>query len=249
MTKKVVMVTGAGSGIGRAAAAVFLERGHDVVLVGRRAEALEGTLVASPRPSAGLIVPADITDEAQVRVLFEATMARFGRIDVLFNNAGVFPAPTPFDAIDASGWRGIIDVDLNGAFLCAREAFRCMKGQSPRGGRIINNGSVSAQSPRPLAAAYTVAKHGMSGLTKAISLEGRPWNIACGQIDIGNAATAMFTNKVSHALQADGRTLLEPNMPVSAVLDALLYMIDLPLEANVQWLTVMASAMPLVGRG
>jgi NAD(P)-dependent dehydrogenase (short-subunit alcohol dehydrogenase family) len=249
MAKKVVMITGAGSGIGRAAAIAFLNAGANVVLVGRRADALAQTLASSGHHGQGLVAAADVTDESHVKAAFDAAIDRFGRIDLLFNNAGAFPAPAAFDEIDAQDWSRILNVNLTGSFLCAREAFRRMKAQAPQGGRIINNGSVSAQSPRPLAAAYTASKHAMTGLTKAISLEGRASNIACGQIDIGNAVTDMFAGTVGHAMQADGRVMIEPSMPVSAVIDALLYMAALPLQANTQWLTVMATAMPLIGRG
>jgi NAD(P)-dependent dehydrogenase (short-subunit alcohol dehydrogenase family) len=249
MNQKVVIVTGAGSGIGRAAAIAFLDKGENVVLVGRRAAALQEALASSRHPDRGLIAPADVTNEGAVTAVFDAAIKRFGRVDLLFNNAGAFPTQASFDKIDAKDWTNILNVNVTGSFLCAREAFRRMKAQDPQGGRIINNGSVSAQSPRPLASAYTTSKHAMTGLTKSISLEGRAFNIACGQIDIGNTMTDMFSEKVGQAMQADGRLMIEPSMPLTAVTDALLYMGSLPLQANTQWLTVMATAMPLIGRG
>lgn len=241
---RIAVITGAGSGIGKAVAHGLMADGWKVALIGRRADALAGTLAGGD----GLVLPADVRDEAAIEAAFDACIARFGRIDLLFNNAGLFGATGPFDILTLDGWREVIDVNLTGMFLCARAAFRRMKAQEPRGGRIINCGSVSAQVPRPQAAPYTASKHGVTGLTKAISLDGRPWNIACGQIDIGNAATEMTTG-FSAALQPDGSRMAEPVMDVAHVATAVRYMAGLPLDANVQTMTVMATAMPLVGRG
>jgi NAD(P)-dependent dehydrogenase (short-subunit alcohol dehydrogenase family) len=228
---KVAVVTGAGSGIGRAVARAFLEAGYDVALAGRRREALEET-------GSGLVVPTDVRDPDAVAALFEATVGAFGRVDVLFNNAGVFGVPAAFDEVSAEDWRAVVDTNLTGAFLCAREAFRRMKTQEPRGGRIVNNGSLSAVTPRPNAAAYTATKHAITGLTKQIALEGRDLDIACGQIDVGNAETELTRNVGA-----------EPKIDVEHVAAAVLYMAGLPLDANVLSLTVMATRMPFVGRG
>ena len=244
---RVAVVTGAGSGIGRAVATALMDAGYRVVLAGRREEALQATLAA--RGSQGLVVPADVTQEAAVRHLFERAREEYGRVDVLFNNAGTFGTSAPIEDMALEQWQEVIDANLTGAFLCAREAFRVMKGQQPQGGRIINNGSVSAQVPRPHAAAYTASKHAITGLTKTIALEGRQYGIACGQIDIGNAATDLSAAFSKGTLQADASLKSEPRMDVRHVSDAVLYMAGLPLDANVQFMTLMATNMPLVGRG
>ena len=246
MSGPVAIVTGAGSGIGRAAALALLEAGYRVVLAGRRAETLEATLGDAPN---GLVVSADVADEAAVRALFERTREAYGRLDLLFNNAGVFGPSAPIEDVDPAEWRAVVDVNLTGAFLCAREAYRQMKDQDPRGGRIINNGSISAQVPRPNAIAYTSTKHAMTGLTKAIALEGRRYDIACGQIDVGNAATEMTAAMAGGVLQADGSVAAEARMDVDNVGRAVLYMASLPLDANAQFITLVATKMPFVGRG
>ncbi|HKN94254.1 MAG TPA: SDR family oxidoreductase [Thermoleophilaceae bacterium] len=237
------VVTGAGSGIGRAVARALLGAGWSVALAGRHEETLAETAAN------GLVVPTDVTDEQSVRALFARAREEFGRVDLLFNNAGLFGAPAAFEDFALDEWRAVLDTDLTGSFLCAREAFRVMKAQSPRGGRIINNGSISAHVPRPYAVAYTATKHAVTGLTKAISLEGRRYDVACGQIDIGNAATDMTAAMERGVPQADGSVAPEPVMDVSHVADAVLYMAGLPLDANVQFMTVMATKMPFVGRG
>jgi NAD(P)-dependent dehydrogenase (short-subunit alcohol dehydrogenase family) len=246
----VAMVTGAGSGIGRAVAQALLQAEYRVVLAGRRDDALRETLagVAAASESA-LVIPTDVTDPAAVRALFAGAGEQWGRLDLLFNNAGVFGAPAPLDEVALEQWRTVVETNLTGSFLCAQEAFRAMKAQRPQGGRIINNGSISAQVPRPHAIAYTASKHAITGLTKAISLEGRQFSIACGQIDVGNASTELSANLGQGALQPDGSVLAEPMMGVRHVVDAVLYMAALPLDANVQFLTVMATKMPFVGRG
>jgi NAD(P)-dependent dehydrogenase (short-subunit alcohol dehydrogenase family) len=244
---KVAIVTGAGSGIGRAVSRALLDAGYWVAVAGRREEALFDTLRG--HESQGLVVPADVTLENSVERLFERASKEFGRIDILFNNAGVFGTSAPLEDMSLEQWQLVIDTNLTGAFLCAREAFRVMKEQRPQGGRIINNGSVSAQVPRPHAAAYTASKHAIAGLTKTISLEGRPYSIACGQIDIGNAATELSAAFSTGTLQANGSLLAEPKMDLRHVSDAVLYMAGLPLDANVQFMTLMATTMPLVGRG
>jgi NAD(P)-dependent dehydrogenase (short-subunit alcohol dehydrogenase family) len=244
---RVAVVTGAGTGIGRAVAAALLEAGYRVVLAGRREGALHVTL--ADRESQGLVVPTDVTREVSVRSLFERTREKFGRVDVLFNNAGIFGISAPIENMGLEEWRAVVETNLTGSFLCAREAFRLMKEQRPQGGRIINNGSVSAQAPRPHAIAYTASKHAITGLTKAISLEGRAYGIACGQIDIGNAATELSDAFGKGALQADGSIRAEPRIDVRHVTDAVLYMAELPLDTNVQFMTLMATNMPLVGRG
>jgi NADP-dependent 3-hydroxy acid dehydrogenase YdfG len=249
MKNGVAVITGAGSGIGRAVAMALAAAGYGVILVGRREIPLKETRDQCGRPGAALVVPADVTSETAVDTAFETGLRRFGRIDLLFNNAGTFAGGAPFDEITLESWRNSIDTNLTGAFLCARAAFRAMKAQSPRGGRIINCGSVSAHVPRPHATAYTASKHAITGLTRAISLEGRAWNIACGQIDIGNAATGLTAAFSHSALQADGSRKEEPVMNVSNVADCVLFMASLPAEANVQFVTVMATTMPFIGRG
>ena len=246
------MVTGAGSGIGRAAALALLEAGWRVALAGRRAEPLEETRrLAGAASGHALPVPTDVTDEAQVRALFDVIRNEFGRLDLLFNNAGMGGPPVSFDQITFEQWRQVAAVNLDGCFLCAREAFALMKRQEPRGGRIINNGSISAHAPRPNSAPYTSTKHAITGLTKALALDGRAFDIACGQIDIGNAQTdlAAQMSMTSGVPQADGSKRPEPVMDVRHVADAVVYMAGLPLDANVLFMTVMATKMPFVGRG
>jgi len=248
--RRVALVTGAGSGIGRACALGLLRTGYAVVLAGRRPEALEATAHESGAPAAlWLVVPTDVTDEASVRALFARISDVFGRLDVLFNNAGVNVPGVPFEELSLVQWRSVIDTNLTGAFLCAQGAVRLMKTQQPRGGRIINNGSISAHTPRPNAAPYGAAKHAITGLTKSLSLDGRHFDIACGQIDIGNADSPM-AGKMKHGVpQADGTIAIEPTIDVRHIVDAVLYMAGLPLEANVPTITVMATKMPFVGRG
>ncbi|HSV03148.1 MAG TPA: SDR family oxidoreductase [Phenylobacterium sp.] len=249
-TGKVAIVTGAGSGIGRAAALALLGAGWAVGLAGRRGEPLEETArSAGEAASRALPHPTDVSDPASVRSLFEAVKARFGRLDLLFNNAGTGAPPLPLEELSVEAWRRVVDVNLTGAFLCTQAAFRVMKDQEPRGGRIVNNGSISAQVPRPRSVAYTATKHAITGLTRSTSLDGRAYDIACGQIDIGNAATEMTRAMSRGVLQADGSVAPEPTMDVQAVAEAVLYMASLPLEANVQFMTVMATKMPFIGRG
>ncbi len=253
MNTKSAVVTGAGSGIGRAVALALLKEGYAVALVGRREAALAETVaVAAASASTApriLLCPADVSDSAAVRTLFDRTVAAFGRVDLLFNNAGIGAPPVPLDQLTDDQWRRVVDVNLTGAFWCVREAFRVMKAQSPRGGRIINNGSISAHVPRPNSAPYTATKHAIEGLTKSAALDGRPFDIAVGQIDIGNAATDLTARMKEGVLQADGRTAPEPTMNVDHVARAVLYMASLPLDANVLTMTVMATGMPYVGRG
>jgi NAD(P)-dependent dehydrogenase (short-subunit alcohol dehydrogenase family) len=241
----VVVVTGAGSGVGRAVARNLLEAGYRVALAGRRADALAETATGDDV----LLVPTDVTVEESVVALFDAVRDRWGRVDVLFNNAGTNVRATPVEDFTAQQWSKVVDTNLTGTFLCAREAFRVMRDQDPQGGRIINNGSVSAYAPRPNAIAYNATKHAVTGITKSLSLEGRRYRIACGQIDIGNAATPLTERMGQGVLQADFTVAPEPTMDVSGVADAVRYMAGLPLDANVQFMTVMATAMPLVGRG
>jgi NAD(P)-dependent dehydrogenase (short-subunit alcohol dehydrogenase family) len=246
----VAVVTGAGSGIGRQVCRSLLDDGYRVVLAGRRRQALEATVSASGAgPDAALVVPSDVTRPEEVRALFARAKDRFGRIDLLFNNAGTFGTARPLDEVPLEEWQAVLATNLTGAFLCAQEAFRAMKDQTPAGGRIINNGSLSAAVPRPHAVAYTVTKHAITGLTKTMSLEGRRHGIACGQIDIGNATTDMTAAMRHGVLQADGSVKPEPTMDVAHAASAVLYMAGLPLDANVQFLTVMATAMPFIGRG
>jgi NAD(P)-dependent dehydrogenase (short-subunit alcohol dehydrogenase family) len=247
---KVAIVTGAGSGIGRAVALALLQDGWAVTLAGRRTEILEETRdLAGPAADRALAAPADVADAAAVEALFSATRDRFGRLDLLFNNAGTGAPPVPLEDLPLEAWKRVVDVNLTGAFLCTQAAFRLMKAQDPRGGRIINNGSISAHAPRPRSVAYTATKHAITGLTRSTSLDGRAYDIACGQIDIGNASTDMTRAIARGAPQADGSIAPEPVMDVQAVADAVLYMAGLPLEANVQFMTVMATKMPFVGRG
>lgn len=249
-TGKVAIVTGAGSGIGRAVALALLRDGFAVALGGRRADALGGTLaLAGADRARALAVPTDVTDPAAVRGLFDATTAAFGRLDLLVNNAGTAAPPVGLDELTPDQWRTVIDVNLTGAFLCTREAFRVMKAQTPRGGRIINNGSVSAHAPRPNSAPYTASKHAITGLTKSTALDGREYDIACGQIDVGNADTGLAARMRDGVPQANGTISPEPTMDVEHVARAVSYMAGLPPDANVLFLTVMATKMPLVGRG
>ena len=243
-------MTGAGAGIGRAVALGLLAEGYSVVLAGRRQDRLEQTAgEAAASAGSALAVPTDVTDPDAVRELFDRTREMFGRLDLLFNNAGVSAPGVPLEDLTVEQWRAVVDVNLTGAFLCTREAFRLMKAQRPMGGRIINNGSISAHVPRPNSAPYTASKHAITGLTRSASLDGRQYDIACGQIDIGNAATDMTARFAVGALQADGETRVEPRLDVAHVVRAVLYMASLPLEANVQFMTVMATKMPFVGRG
>ena len=248
--KKVAIVTGAGSGIGRASALAFLKAGFHVVLAGRRADALAATVAAAGSDAdRALAVPTDATDPAAVKALFAATKEAFGRLDVLFNNAGTGAPPLPLEELSIEQWRTVVDINLTAVFLCTQQAFVLMKSQSPRGGRIINNGSISAHAPRPFSAPYTATKHAITGLTKATSLDGRPFDIACGQIDIGNAATEMTSRMAKGVPQATGELAIEPTMNVQHVADTVLHMASLPLDANIQFVTVMATRMPFVGRG
>jgi len=247
---KVALVTGAGSGIGRASALALLQAGYAVVLAGRRADALAETAAqAGALGTNALPVATDVTDPAQVAALFDATRAKFGRLDVLFNNAGTGAPAVPMDELTFEQWKNVVDINLTGVFLCTQAAFRMMKNQSPKGGRIINNGSISAYAPRPFSAPYTATKHAITGLTKATSLDGRVHDIACGQIDIGNAASEMTQRMTTGVPQANGTMMVEPRMDVKHVADAVVHMASLPLEANVQFMTVMATKMPFVGRG
>ena len=247
---KIAMVTGAGSGVGRAAALALLREGYAVVLAGRRLEALERTASeAGPDAARALAVAADVSDESSVRALFEKARATFGRLDLLFNNAGTGAPAVPLEDLTPGQWRRVVDVNLTGGFLCIQAAFRLMKEQVPRGGRIINNGSISAHAPRPDSAPYTATKHAVTGLTKSAALDGRKYDIACGQLDIGNAETEMTARMKEGVLQASGERAIEPTMDVANVARAVLYMASLPLDANVLFLTVMATKMPLVGRG
>jgi NAD(P)-dependent dehydrogenase (short-subunit alcohol dehydrogenase family) len=247
---KVALVTGAGSGIGRASALGLLEAGYFVVLAGRREDALASAIMDAGSASArALAVPTDITNQESVRNLFQKIHAKFGRLDVLFNNAGIGAPAVPLEDLTIEQWRDVMETNATGAFLCTQEAFRLMKNQRPGGGRIINNGSISAHLPRPNSAPYTAAKHAITGLTKASALDGRPFNIACGQIDIGNAETPMTGRMKKGVLQANGSIAVEPTIDVKHVVQAVLYMAGLPLEANVLTLTVMATQMPYVGRG
>jgi len=249
-SRKIALVTGAGSGIGRAVALSLQAAGYSVVVSGRRVAELERT-VASAISTGGkvLAVPADVGKLEAVRALFARIMAEFGRLDVLFNNAGVAAPTVPMEDLTQEQWNTVVAVNLTGAFLCAQEAIKIMKAQDPRGGRIINNGSISAYAPRPNSAPYTASKHAITGLTKCISLDCRKYDIACSQIDIGNAATEMSELVTAGAPQANGTTMVEPRMDVRHVADAVLYMASLPLNANVQFMTVMATKMPFVGRG
>jgi NAD(P)-dependent dehydrogenase (short-subunit alcohol dehydrogenase family) len=245
----VALVTGAGSGIGRAISKRLSDAGYQLILTGRRAQALEATLSELGHVSGSFVVPTDITDPRSIEKLFAQVSERARRLDVLINNAGILGPAAPIEDYPLQGWEAVVQTNLTGAFLCAQKAFCQMREQQPPGGRIINNGSLSAHVPRPDAAAYTVTKHGMTGLTKALALEGRRHGIACGQIDIGNAASEMTRGVSAGALQPDGSRLAEPTMEADDVADAVLYMVNLPLEANVLSMTVMATGMPFMGRG
>jgi NAD(P)-dependent dehydrogenase (short-subunit alcohol dehydrogenase family) len=246
----VAIVTGAGSGIGRAVALALLEEGYAVALAGRRRAALEETgRRASGNGGTPLVIQADVTVPESVRSLFSRTVDAFGRVDVLFNNAGINVPGVPIDELSVEQWRSVVETNLTGPFLCTREAFAVMKQQQPRGGRIINNGSISAYTPRPNSAPYTATKHAITGLTKSTSLDGRQYDIACGQIDIGNAATEMTERMAQGILQANGQIVVEPRLDLAHVAKAVVYMANLPLDANVQFMTVMATKMPFVGRG
>jgi NAD(P)-dependent dehydrogenase (short-subunit alcohol dehydrogenase family) len=247
---KVAIVTGAGTGIGKAVALALLAEGYRVALAGRRREPLEQTAAEANQAAApALVVPTDVSDAVSVHALFERTREAFGRLDLLFNNAGIGAPPVELDELTVEQWRNVVDINLTGAFLCLREAFRLMRNQTPRGGRIINNGSISAHAPRPNSAPYTATKHAITGLTKSASLDGRKYDIACGQIDIGNAATEMAARMAKGVPQASGQIAVEPLMDVTHVASSVVYMASLPLDANVQFMTVMATKMPFVGRG
>ena len=248
--KKTAVITGAGSGVGRAAALALHAQGYAVALAGRRPDTLKTTVdLAQDDGDRTLIVPTDVSDPESVRNLFDNTCTQFGRVDVLFNNAGLGARPVPLEELTVEEWRSVVDVNLTGAFFCTQAAFRVMKTQQPRGGRIINNGSVSAYAPRPNSAPYTATKHAISGLTRSTSLDGRAYNIACGQIDIGNALTEMTEKMSAGVAQANGDVAVEPTMNVDDVGRAVVYMAGLPLDANVLFMTVMATNMPFVGRG
>ena len=249
-TQKIALVTGAGTGIGKAAAFALLREGFSVIFTGRRLELLQAAVKESKAPDERTMTfAADIGKPSDVEALFAAIIKRFGRLDLLFNNAGMGTPAMPFEDISFEQWQAVLNVNLTGAFLCSQAAFKIMRDQKPQGGRIINNGSISAHAPRPFSAPYTSTKHAMSGLTKSLSLDGRAYNIACGQIDIGNAATDMTTRMAAGILQADGSTKVEPRMDVNQVGDAVAHMANLPLETNVLFMTIMASKMPFVGRG
>ena len=249
-SSKVAIVTGAGTGIGKAVAQALLGAGYSVAFAGRRAEPLKAAIVEAGTPAArALAVPTDVAEPSSVRALFAQTGKAFGRLDLLFNNAGVGAPPVNLEDLTFEQWKAVVDINLTGAFLCTQEAIRMMKSQDPRGGRIINNGSISAHAPRPNSAPYTSTKHAITGLTKSTSLDGRKYDIACGQIDIGNAATDMAAKMAKGVPQANGQIAIEPLMDVAHVASAVLYMASLPLDANVQFLTIMATKMPFVGRG
>jgi len=250
MAARVAIVTGAGSGIGRAVALALLNEGYAVALAGRRQEPLDETIaLAGDDKSRAIAVPTNVADETAVDALFKATVDAFGRLDVLFNNAGIGAPAVPMEELAIEKWRAVVDINLTGPFLCTRAAMRQMKAQSPKGGRIINNGSISAHVPRPYSAPYTATKHAITGLTKCTSLDGRAHDIACGQIDIGNAGTPMTARMKEGVLQPNGDKMPEPTMDVENVARAVIYMASLPLDANVPFMTVMANRMPLMGRG
>ena len=248
-TSKVAIVTGGGSGVGRAAALALLRDGWNVVIAGRRPEPLQAVIEESKAGSRGLGMPTDVADPASVKALFDAAVKTFGRVDLLFNNAGVNAPGIPLEELSIEQWRNVVDINLNGMFFCIQQAFRVMKDQSPKGGRIINNGSISAHAPRPNSIAYPATKHSVTGLTKAASLDGRKYNIAVGQIDIGNAGTDMASRMARGVPQANGQIAIEPLMDVNTVGTSVLYMANLPLDTNVLFHTVMATQMPFVGRG
>jgi len=247
---KIAVITGAGSGIGKAVALAFINDGYRVALAGRRRDALEGTIKeAGKNGSNAIAVPTDVSDPGAVKNLFSQAREKFGRIDVLFNNAGVNAPGVPLEELTVEQWKNVVDINLSGMFYCIQEAFRVMKDQDPRGGRIINNGSISAHAPRPNSTPYTATKHAVTGLTKCASLDGRKYDIACGQIDIGNAMTELAARMAKGVPQADGSIKPEAMMDVREVASATLYMASLPLDTNVQFMTIMASKMPFVGRG
>ncbi len=246
---KVAIVTGAGTGIGKAAALALLKDGYSVALAGRRAEFLEKAAAEARAGSRALAVPADVSNPESVRTLFARTKEAFGRVDVLFNNAGTNAPGVAFEDLTYEQWKSVVDTNLTGMFLCAQEAFKMMKSQDPRGGRIINNGSISAHAPRPDSAPYTATKHGVTGLTKCISLDGRKYDIACGQIDIGNALTELSARMMKGVKQANGEMAPEAMMDVQHVANAIVHMASLPIDINVQFMTIMATKMPFVGRG
>jgi NAD(P)-dependent dehydrogenase (short-subunit alcohol dehydrogenase family) len=256
-SQKVAIVTGAGSGVGQATAVTLYRHGYSVVVAGRREAALQDTMSQMAAASSGhgdetpgsLAVATDITSQESVRALFAAARDAFGRVDVLFNNAGIGAPGVPLEELELAAWQRVVDTNLTGSFLCTQEAVRIMKSQQPRGGRIINNGSISAHVPRPNSAPYTATKHAITGLTKATALDGRGFDITCGQVDIGNAGTPMTARMAEGVVQANGTTMVEPTMDVQHVADAVLYMAGLPLDANVPFLTVMATTMPYIGRG
>ena len=249
ITSKVAIVTGAGTGIGKAAALAFLQDGYRVVLAGRRAEPLAEVIALSGAGERALAVPTDVSDPDSVKTLFDAAVQAFGRVDVLFNNAGVSAPGIPLEDLTLAQWKNVVDINFTGMFLCIQQAFRVMKTQTPQGGRIINNGSISATTPRPNSIAYTSTKHAVQGLTKSASLDGRRYDIAVGQIDVGNAGTDMAQKMAAGILQPNGEIAIEPLMDVSIVGQSILYMANLPLEANVMFHTVMATKMPFAGRG
>jgi len=248
-TKKVAVVTGAGSGIGRASALALLEAGYCVALAGRRKDALDESVSLGGAAERSLAVPTDVAKPDQVASLFQRTVERFGRVDVLFNNAGTNAPGVAFEDLTYEKWQSVVDCNLTGSFLCAQAAFRAMKDQSPRGGRIINNGSISAYAPRPDSAPYTATKHAITGLTKTLSLDGRKYDIACCQIDVGNAMTELASRMAKGVKQANGTVAVEAMMDVKRVAEAVVHMASLPLDTNIQFLTIMATKMPFVGRG
>ena len=248
--RRVAVVTGAGSGVGRSSSLALLEAGYHVSLAGRRQDALEETQsMAGVHVGKCKVVPCDVSDDESVHALFSSTFQQFGRLDLLFNNAGIGAPAIPLEELSVEQWKLVVDINLTGTFLCTQEAFRIMKKQKPQGGRIINNGSISAHAPRPFSAPYTATKHAITGLTRSTSLDGRAYNIACSQIDIGNAETDMTARMKKGVLQANGTTSVEPTMDPAHVAQAVVYMAGLPLDANVQFMTVMATQMPYIGRG